>query len=181
MNSSVNDQRTKKVKCDFTFFFIFKGLTAIDYGSTALCWENSELISVSLNQCTMNIWASKKDISIKHLLLLLNEVFKPGAYEIIDNDSDDSSSVRLCNTVITPIVLYLFTFGQKEGSYGVHIGYPNLQETSYYDTVEVYETIQFHRLVDIIKIKLEVDESFLQVATKHSRLLNHDFYFRYRF
>jgi len=43
----VNDQSTKKVKCDFTFFFIFNGLTAIEYGSTALCCGNAELIRVS--------------------------------------------------------------------------------------------------------------------------------------
>jgi len=49
IHSSVNDQSTKKVKCDFTFFFIFKGLTAIEYGSTALYCGNAELIRVSLN------------------------------------------------------------------------------------------------------------------------------------
>gem|GEM_PF-878816 len=49
IHSSVNDQSTEKVKCDFTFFFIFNGLTAIEYGSTALCCGNAELIRVSLN------------------------------------------------------------------------------------------------------------------------------------
>jgi len=48
MDETNNDQSTKKVKCDFTFFFIFNGLTVIEYGSTALCCGNSELISVSL-------------------------------------------------------------------------------------------------------------------------------------
>ena len=48
MHSSMNDQSTKKVKCDFTFFFIINGLTAIDYGSTSLCCGNAELIRVSL-------------------------------------------------------------------------------------------------------------------------------------
>jgi len=48
MNSPVNDQSPKKVKCDFAFFFIFNGLTAIEYGSTALCCGNAELIRVSL-------------------------------------------------------------------------------------------------------------------------------------
>gem|GEM_PF-1762831 len=43
-----NDQSTKKVKCDFTFFFIINGLSTIENGSTALCCGNSELISVSL-------------------------------------------------------------------------------------------------------------------------------------
>jgi len=49
IHSSVNDQSTKKVKCDFTFIFIFNGLTAIEYGSTSLCCGNPELIRVSLS------------------------------------------------------------------------------------------------------------------------------------
>ena len=48
MDETNNDQSKKKVKCDFTFFFIFNGLTAIEYGSTSLCCGNSELIRVSL-------------------------------------------------------------------------------------------------------------------------------------
>ena len=48
IHSSMNDQSTKKVKCDFTFFFIFNGLTAIEYGSTSLCCGNAELIRTSL-------------------------------------------------------------------------------------------------------------------------------------
>ena len=48
INSSVNDQSTKKVKCDFTFFFIFNGLSTIENGSTSLCCGNSGLIRVSL-------------------------------------------------------------------------------------------------------------------------------------
>jgi len=113
----------------------------------------------------MNIWASKKDISIKHLLLLLDEGFKPGAYQIIDNDADDACSVRLSNTTITPTVLYIFTFGQREGHYGVHIEYPDIQETNYYDTVEIYENINFDHLVEVIRMKLEVDPGLFQAAT----------------
>jgi hypothetical protein len=47
-NSSMNYQSTKKVKFDFTFFFIFNGLSAIENGSTSMCCGNSELIRVSL-------------------------------------------------------------------------------------------------------------------------------------
>jgi len=48
INSSVNYQSTKKVKCDFTFFFILNGLSTIENGSTSLCCGNSALIRVSL-------------------------------------------------------------------------------------------------------------------------------------
>jgi len=48
INSSMNYQSTKKVKCDYTFFFIYNGLSAIENGSTSLCYGTSELIRVSL-------------------------------------------------------------------------------------------------------------------------------------
>lgn len=37
INSFMNDQSTKRVKCDFTLFFIFYGLLAIENVSTSLC------------------------------------------------------------------------------------------------------------------------------------------------
>jgi len=48
INSSMNYQSTNKVKCDFTLFFIFNGLPAIENGGTSMCRRNSELIRVSL-------------------------------------------------------------------------------------------------------------------------------------
>jgi len=56
INSSVNDQSTKKIKCDFAFFFIFNGLPAIEYGSTFLCCGNSELIRVSLSFISVHLF-----------------------------------------------------------------------------------------------------------------------------
>ena len=53
MDETSNYQSTKKVKCDFTFFFIFNGLTAFEYGSTSLCCGNSELNRVSLKYMTI--------------------------------------------------------------------------------------------------------------------------------
>jgi len=54
IDSSMNNQSTKKVKCDFTFFFIFNGLSATKNGSTSMCCGNSELIRVSLGKLFFN-------------------------------------------------------------------------------------------------------------------------------
>lgn len=104
----------------------------------------------------MNIWALEKDTSIKHLLLLLAQQFQDGCYEIIDNPSDDKQAIRLANSPVTSVQLYIFTYGQEEDSYGVHIEYPNLQETNYSDTLEIHENISFDHLVNIITTNLEV-------------------------
>ena len=107
----------------------------------------------------MNIWALDKDTSVKHLLLLLAQLFEDGCYEIIDNPSDDKRAIRLANPTTRNIQLYIFTYGQKENSYGVHIEYPNLEETNYNDTLEIHENISFNRLVSIITTNLEIPAS----------------------
>ena len=104
----------------------------------------------------MNIWALEKDTSIKHLLLLLAQQFQEGCYEIIDNPSDDKRAIRLANPPATSGQLYIFTYGQEEDSYGVHIEYPNLEETNYSDTLEIHENISFEHLVSIITTNLEI-------------------------
>ncbi len=42
MDSSMNGQSKKKEKCDFTFFFIFNGLSAVENGGTTICRGNAE-------------------------------------------------------------------------------------------------------------------------------------------
>ena len=49
LNSFMNYQSKKKVKCDFTFFFIFKGVVAIKNGSTSMCSGNSKIKQSFLN------------------------------------------------------------------------------------------------------------------------------------
>ena len=97
----------------------------------------------------MNIWASKKDISIKHLLLMLAEQFHQGSYEIVECAMDDERAIRLANPAATSVQLYIFT-------YGVHIEYPNLQETNYSDTMEIRENVSFERLLSIMTTNLEI-------------------------
>jgi len=104
----------------------------------------------------MNIWATNKDITIKHCLLMLNEVFQPGSVEFIVSKDDDDKAVRLKNPLIPDTQIYIFTYGQEEGLYGVHIEFPNLQETSYSDTMEIYENVTFESLVDILAVNLDI-------------------------
>ena len=48
INSSMNSQSKKGIKCDFIPFFIFNGLSAIENGGTSMCRGNSELVRVFL-------------------------------------------------------------------------------------------------------------------------------------
>jgi len=90
------------------------------------------------------------------MLLLLAQQFKAGCYDIIDNPADDKRSIRLGNPHDTNVQLYIYTYGQEQDRYGIHIEYPNLQETNYSDTLEIYENITFSHLVNIIITELGI-------------------------
>jgi hypothetical protein len=109
----------------------------------------------------MNIWASKKDTSIKHLLLLLQHEFKPGAYEIIDAPADNERAVRFTNPQVTDTQVYVYTYGLEEERYGVHIEYPNHEETNYYDTMETQDNIDLAELITILIMKLEIPQDMV--------------------
>ena len=102
----------------------------------------------------MNIWALNKDTSIKHLLLMLAGHFGQGSYEIVESPLDNERAIRLANPRNADVQLYIFTYGQAEECYGVHIEYPDLQETSYSNTMEIHENISFSQLVRIISTTL---------------------------
>ena len=104
----------------------------------------------------MNIWAANKDISIKHLLLMLAEQFRGGSYEVVDSPLDNERAIRLANPAASDIQLYVFTYGQEDDCYGVHIEYPNLEETNYSDTVEIHDNVSFDALVDLMVTNLEL-------------------------
>ena len=107
----------------------------------------------------MNIWTLEKDTSVKHLLLLLAQQFQDGCYDIIDNPSDDKRAIRLTNPRATNAQLYIFTYGQQEERYGVHIEYPDLKETNYRDTIDIHDNISFDQLVSIITTNLEIADT----------------------
>ena len=87
---------------------------------------------------------------------MLTEIFQPGSIEIILSNEDDARSVRLKNPQAPDTQVYVFTYGQEEGRFGVHIEYPDLQETNYSDTIEIHENISFNNLANLITINLEI-------------------------
>lgn len=104
----------------------------------------------------MNIWALKKDVSVKHLLLMLTSRFGEGRFEILASADDDLRAVRLINPGSPETQLYVYTYGQAAERYGVHIEYPDRQDVNFRDTMDIYEDLSFDDLVNIIMINLEV-------------------------
>lgn len=101
----------------------------------------------------MNIWAYEKDISIKHLLLLLQIEFTGIPYHIQEARITTNRSVRLCNPNDNEHSIYIYTYGQEQGRYGVHLEYANQRNRTISDIIEVFDNLTYEQLVDLIKVQ----------------------------
>ena len=105
----------------------------------------------------LNIWACNKDISIKHLLLLLREEFSESAYHILDTNETDARSVRLGNPDDSGYSIYIYTYGQEQDHYGVHLEYRNSEyintvDNIAKDTVEIFDGLSYNNLLDLLQV-----------------------------
>lgn len=101
----------------------------------------------------MNIWALDKDLSIKHLLLLLEEVLSGYSYQIINSDNIDKRAIRLSIPDDSTTTVYIFTYGQEPDKYGVHLEYTEEPNQYLNNTVEVYDNMSFDHLVQLLKVQ----------------------------
>lgn len=102
----------------------------------------------------MNIWSLKKDISIKNLLLLLENQGFWNKIRVINRSKEDFRSIRLSSQNSSATELYIYCYGQEEDHYGVHIEFPDINENNYGDTLEIYENMSLEQVVNLIHINL---------------------------
>lgn len=102
----------------------------------------------------MNIWALDKDISIKHLLLLLSDCIGSQRFVISLEPALDDMAIRIHKPDEPDISAYLYTYGQDEAHYGVHLEFPLLTATETGKTVEMQEDLDFDQLVDVLQVHL---------------------------
>ena len=108
----------------------------------------------------MNIWALAKDVSIKYLLLLLTEYFGDNVFEVIIAEQDDRA-VRLRKLDDSTLSVYIYTYGQQQDYYGVHLEYPDLLETSLNNTLDIYDNVDFEKLCYLLQTHLDLNPTEL--------------------
>ncbi len=99
----------------------------------------------------MNIWALDKDISIKHLLLLLTQDIAADGITLIDPENLHHKAVRIGNNR-NAATAYLYTYGQAEGKYGLHLEYPHHEESNISELEDMYEELNYESLLEILKV-----------------------------
>ncbi|MFK4751758.1 MULTISPECIES: hypothetical protein [Oceanospirillaceae] len=104
----------------------------------------------------LNIWAMDKDQGIKHLLLLLTEQLGADAFAIDERINTDLRAIYICDLDEPGIRAYLYTLGQTQGRYGVHLEYPESSEVN--PVYDAFENLTLPSLVSILAVHLDVDE-----------------------
>jgi len=104
----------------------------------------------------MNIWALEKDIRIKHLLLLLGECLGANSFSISANPVLNDKAVRIYKTGVPDMSAYLYTYGQPEDRYGVHLEYPEFSGMDTGMNFEMKEDIDFDHLVEVLQVHLDI-------------------------
>lgn len=106
----------------------------------------------------MNIWAMKKSLAIKHMLLMLVDRLGDRGFEFSDADGFCDEAIQMCKAGVNDISAYIYTYGQSHNRYGLHLEYPALEELNYQNSVEILDDIDFDNLVNLLSIHFDMDD-----------------------
>lgn len=99
----------------------------------------------------MNIWSLDKDISIKHLLLLLSQEAGVQTFKLLDAERLHHKAIRI-GIQDTAATAYLYTYGQSTEHYGLHLEYPFHAESNISELEEIYEDLSYDTLLEKLKV-----------------------------
>lgn len=100
----------------------------------------------------INPWSLVKDRGIKRLLIQLQARLGPGTFALSPRRADVAEAVTLESPVEPGLAAFIFTYGQAEGRYGVHLAYPFPDPT----VPESVEDLTAARLVELLALHFEV-------------------------
>ena len=104
----------------------------------------------------MNIWAIKKDTSIKHVLLLLNNHLGEDAFKLDETSQVHPKAIYLEHPNDPGFRAYLFTTGQDADRYGLHLEYPESALNS--NLIDAYENLKLIPLLNILAVHFDISE-----------------------
>lgn len=108
----------------------------------------------------MNIWALKKDKQIKLLLFALQKALGLDSFQIEDEvgNSMDLYSIAFVKPEDKDIKAFIYTYGQKNDFYGIHLEYPGLAENEYLDSTQIYEDLTKQQIINTLATHFEITD-----------------------
>lgn len=109
-----------------------------------------------MNDTNINIWSLDKEQNIKALLLLL--ILQVGSERFsIDNKPLPSSAIRITSLEEKPeVAVYIYTYAQPKGQFGIDLEYPILIEKEADDKTEHLNELDEAHALEIIINHLEL-------------------------
>lgn len=102
----------------------------------------------------INIWAIEKHQRIRQALVLLATHLGESHF-IVDTDTQAADTgIYLRHKDDAKYRAYLYTTGQDENRYGLHLEFPDTQSTI--APMETYENITLRSLVDILSVHFDI-------------------------
>lgn len=111
----------------------------------------------------MNIWSLHKHRNIKLLLLTLQHQLTFNSFCIEYSENNDFESVFLFKKNQPLLRAYIFTYGQDPDKYGIHLEYPQFEETSFSNAIQAYEGYSLDQVVDTLVMHFEINDYELAV------------------
>jgi len=104
----------------------------------------------------MNIWSLFKHRSIKLMLFKAQQQLSLTNISIEDEDNIDFFSIALIKRNQPEVRAYVYTYGQAQEMYGIHLEYPWFIENEFNDVIQVYEDLTLNQIVNTLATHFEV-------------------------
>ena len=106
----------------------------------------------------MNIWSLSKHKTIKLLVFKLQQYMGHSTFVIPEADETDPLSIELVKANQSQVRAYIYTHGQSQDRYGIHLEYPWYVENEFNDAVLVYEDLSMSQVINTLATHFEVSQ-----------------------
>ncbi|MGR9044261.1 MAG: hypothetical protein ACU83N_03130 [Gammaproteobacteria bacterium] len=110
-----------------------------------------------MSQSVKNIWSLDKDPSIKAILIMLQHEVGPNGFVLLDASLLDEKAVRI---IFPPtqkeLSVYIYSYAQREGRYGLDLEFPYLIETRADDQTVRLNDLTAEELLEKVIDHLEI-------------------------
>jgi hypothetical protein len=112
-----------------------------------------------MNSRTKNIWTLDKDLSIRAILIMLQQVVGPEGFMLLDEDKLNEKAVRIISSATRDeLSAYVYSYAQREGRYGLDLEFPFLIETRADDQTIRLNDLTAEEVVEKIITHLEIKQ-----------------------
>ncbi len=99
---------------------------------------------------SLNIWSIDKHVSIKKLLIIIDEEINLSHFDVELNSAPTPQAIRLIEADTPGLAAYIFSYGQSENHYGIDLEYPILEKGQVVNP-DSYEEKSIKQVIDLLK------------------------------